>query len=88
MRRLLLITSLSCVMGGCATAKEPAPVNVDAVAGLELYVIDGREVSRADVEKLPRDRIERIEVIKGKAAIAYGADARGGVIMVTTKRPR
>jgi outer membrane receptor protein involved in Fe transport len=87
MRRLLLITSLCCVMGGCATAKEPAPVNVDAVSGLELYFIDGRETSRADVEKLPRDRIESIEVIKGKAAIAYGAEARG-VIMVTTKRPR
>ncbi|MCK7503721.1 MAG: Plug domain-containing protein [Desulfobacterales bacterium] len=35
---------------------------------------------------IPAESIERIEVLKGGASSLYGADAVGGVIVVTTKR--
>lgn len=93
MRRSLLITSVACVLGGCATAKErPAtlttPTNV-AEDGPELYFVDGREVNRAEATALPRHRIASIEVIKGSEATArYGARGQHGVIEITTKQPR
>ena len=36
----------------------------------------------------PSDRIDRLEVIKGSAAIKYGPQTMGGVINYFTKRPR
>lgn len=32
--------------------------------------------------------IERIEVLKGSAAVLYGSDAKGGIINIITKKPR
>jgi len=36
---------------------------------------------------LSMDQIERIEVLKGSASTLYGADAKGGVINIITKKP-
>jgi outer membrane receptor for ferrienterochelin and colicin len=54
-----------------------------------FYFIDGRTASRSDVDRLPRDAIERIEVLKGVAAVSrFGSEASAGAIRVTTKRTR
>ena len=51
-----------------------------------LVLVDGVEMSLSDVN--PND-IESISVLKDAAACAiYGARAAGGVILVTTKRPK
>ncbi len=51
-----------------------------------LYVVDGMRVSRDNVMKLPAERIEKVEVLKGDAARAkYGDDGKYGVILITTK---
>ena len=55
-----------------------------------LFVIDGIIVGRGvDMQGLDttlKDRIERIEVLKGAAAVnAYGPAAANGVIVITTK---
>jgi TonB-dependent SusC/RagA subfamily outer membrane receptor len=54
-----------------------------------FYFIDGRTASRADFDRLTRDAIEHIQVLKGGAAAArYGSAAKAGVIRVTTRRGR
>lgn len=51
-----------------------------------LYYIDGKRVSRQDVDKLDKDKISKIDVLKGKAAIdKWGDEAKNGVVEVTMK---
>jgi len=57
-----------------------------------LVVVDGVRMNDAkqgapDLSSIPADQIERIEVLKGGASAVYGADAVGGVVLITTKRP-
>ncbi|MDP3176269.1 MAG: TonB-dependent receptor, partial [Spirochaetaceae bacterium] len=54
--------------------------------------LDGQRLNDArqgapDLSLVPASSIERIEVLKGGASAVYGADALGGVIAITTKRP-
>ncbi len=62
-----------------------------ASSGQVLVIVDGvrRNDARSggvDLADIPAESIERIEVLKGGASSIYGADAVGGVIVVTTKR--
>ncbi|MBP2649421.1 MAG: cirA 3 [Firmicutes bacterium] len=41
--------------------------------------------SAVDASIIPVDNIAKIEVIKGPAPVIYGTDAKGGVILITTK---
>ncbi|MGQ9749994.1 TonB-dependent receptor [Desulfosoma sp.] len=34
------------------------------------------------------DEVERIEILRGKGGLAYGQDASGGIILITTRRKR
>ena len=52
-----------------------------------LFYIDGKEVSKDDFEDLDPNTIKNVEVLKGdKAVEKYGSKAKGGVILVTTKK--
>lgn len=56
-----------------------------------LVIVDGVRFNDsrqggADLAQIPAESIERIEVLRGGASAAYGADALGGVIVVTTKK--
>lgn len=62
-----------------------------ASSGQVLVIVDGvrRNDARSggvDLADIPAESIERIEVLKGGASSLYGADAVGGVIVITTKR--
>lgn len=46
----------------------------------------GTSVQSTDVSQIPVDMIERIEVVRGAAAMLYGANTIGGVVHVITKR--
>jgi outer membrane receptor for ferrienterochelin and colicins len=48
----------------------------------------GRVTSGDDLERIPADQIERIEIVKGASSVLYGSDAIGGVINVITRPPR
>lgn len=51
-----------------------------------LYFVDGKETSKKEADNLKPDRIESINVLKGKAAIEkYGNKGKNGVIEITTK---
>lgn len=57
-----------------------------------LVLIDGERVigqvdGAFDLDRLPVEHIERIEIIRGAASAAYGADGVGGVIDIITRRP-
>ena len=51
-----------------------------------LYVVDGKETSKEDAENIQPERIETVNVLKGKAATEkYGNKGKQGVIEITTK---
>jgi TonB-linked SusC/RagA family outer membrane protein len=51
-----------------------------------LYVVDGIKMSSTDINT---DNIDNITILKGAAATAlYGAEARSGVIVITSKRAK
>ncbi len=57
-----------------------------AAAEQTVILLNGQRVNQGfDLGNIPTDNIERIEVIKGPAALAYGSDATGGVINIITK---
>lgn len=57
-----------------------------------LVLIDGRRFSAGykdfvDIEQIPVDIIQRIEVTRGPSSALYGSDAIGGVVNIITKKP-
>jgi len=52
-----------------------------------LYLLDGREVPEALVRALDAKRIDRVDVLKGSAALPYGEKAHAGVISIASKEP-
>lgn len=57
-----------------------------------LVLLDGMPLNYrngyADLDTIPAEMIERIEVVRGGGAVLYGSDATGGVINVITKKQR
>lgn len=56
-----------------------------------LVLINGQPVisptgSSADLDQIPADNIEQIEVIRGAASVMYGSSAMGGVINIITRK--
>ncbi len=56
-----------------------------------LVIIDGVRQNDArqgapDLAQIPAESIEKIEVLRSGASAVYGADAMGGVIVITTKK--
>jgi iron complex outermembrane recepter protein len=56
----------------------------------QVVVVDGRRLTEQDqggtgLAGIPIETVDRIEVIRGNAAVVYGEGATGGAIVVTTK---
>lgn len=59
----------------------------------ELVLINGSPIQGAaghayDLDTIPLDQIDRVEILKGAASTLYGADAMSGVINIITKETR
>jgi len=56
-----------------------------------LMLVDGQERTGAygsfNLNNIPTQDVERIEIVRGPMSALYGADALGGVVNVITKRP-
>ena len=55
-------------------------------AARTLLLVDGQRVVSADVNLIPVNMIERIEVLKQGASAVYGSDAIAGVVNIITKK--
>jgi vitamin B12 transporter len=58
-----------------------------------LVLIDGMRLNEAtngstNLQHIPLNQIDRIEVVRGPRASLYGADAIGGVIQIFTRQPQ
>lgn len=51
-----------------------------------LYIVDGKEFTTDELNKIIPERIDGIEILKGEEAVKkYGEKAKGGVILVKLK---
>jgi TonB-dependent SusC/RagA subfamily outer membrane receptor len=99
-RRLAFAAAAALLVAACNRADRPsvtAPIAKPAASlantkvGMlpdSIYVlVNGKEMPRADVAKIAASSIDKVEVLKGAAAIAqYGERASKGVILITTKQ--
>lgn len=51
-----------------------------------LLLLNGRRLSYSDVNSIPANLIERIEILKDGASAIYGSDAIGGVVNFITRK--
>ncbi|MFL5381331.1 MAG: TonB-dependent receptor plug domain-containing protein [Longimicrobiaceae bacterium] len=86
------------VSGGCAENLTAPPATgpdhivmrgpANMAGGIPLIVVDGRVLQdNREADRINPDQIERIDVLKGQAAVdRYGASGANGVILITLKR--
>ena len=55
-------------------------------ANRTLLLIDGRRTISQDINAIPMNFVERVEILKDGASATYGADAIGGVVNFITRR--
>jgi vitamin B12 transporter len=58
----------------------------NVLEGDVLVLVNGRRSVTANIAKINAKNIERVEIIRGPAAVQYGTTAMGGVINVITKQ--
>ena len=63
-----------------------------STASQVLVLVDGRPVNNprdgeTDLNSIPLDNIERIEVVHGPASSLYGSQAMGGTVNIITRKP-
>jgi outer membrane receptor for ferrienterochelin and colicin len=52
-----------------------------------LIFVDGEKKTKKELDALSPDQIKSVQVLKGESAIKeYGAEAKDGVIKITTKK--
>jgi hypothetical protein len=63
------------------------PINISDIAGKQpLLMLEGKEINKAELDKLDPGNIESINVLKGENAIAkYGQKGENGVIEIVMK---
>lgn len=54
--------------------------------GQILVLVDGHRVGTDNISMIPMVNVERIEIVRGPAAVQYGTSAIGGVVNVITRR--
>lgn len=57
-----------------------------------VILIDGKRISSEvdqnyELDRIPLENVERIEIVRGPVSSLYGTDSLGGVVNIITKRP-
>ncbi|MFZ7111468.1 MAG: TonB-dependent receptor plug domain-containing protein [Desulfatiglandales bacterium] len=78
--------------GGYGGAAEEIHIRGMGGDGTQVFInginVNSPSLAVADVSKIPLDRIERIEIVKGAGSLLYGSGAMGGTVNIKTKGPR
>ena len=83
-----LVVALALLSAACSPDRATGIAPVTAPRA-PLVFLDGREVRGANLDAMSDLPIDRVEVVRGSAAIArYGDRARNGVVLITTKQTR
>ncbi len=75
------------------SSKSKSAISIRGMGGNgTLMLIDGKRLGGEtenpyEMDRIPADMIERIEIVKGPMSTLYGSDALGGVINIITKKP-
>lgn len=64
-------------------------INIRGISNGTLVLVNGNPISwrgKYNLEAIPTENIERIEVVKSNGSVLYGSEAMGGVINIITKK--
>ena len=74
--------------GGASLGSMTSKVSIRGIEKGTLVLLNGSPINWRglyNLEDIPLDNVERIEVVKGGGAVLYGSEATGGVINIITK---
>ena len=75
--------------GGASLGSMTSKVSMRGVESGTLVLINGTPINSRglyNLEDIPVDAIEQIEIVKGGGSVLYGSEATGGVINIITKK--
>lgn len=75
--------------GGASLGTMTAKVHIRGVDGGTLVLVNGTPLNLRglyNLEDIPLDDVERIEIVRGGGSVLYGSEATGGVINIITKK--
>lgn len=88
LRNSLGITSSNQVPNGIALSSMTSKINIRGVDKGTLVLVDGIPINqdgKYNLEDIPADMIEKIEIVRGGGSVLYGSEATGGVVNIITK---
>ena len=74
---------------GAAMGAMTNEVNVRGLRSGALVLMNGNPIAwrgKYNLDQIPANEIERIEIVKGGSSVLYGSDAMSGVINIITKK--
>lgn len=89
LQHALGVTTLAPGPGGMSMGSLTSKVQVRGVDKGTLVLVDGAAINqdgKYNLEDIPADIIERIEIVRGGGAVLYGSEATGGVLNIITKK--
>lgn len=75
--------------GGTAMTTMTSDINIRGYGDYTLVMVNGNPInlnSVYNIDAIPAEAIERIEIVKGGGAVLYGSEAAGGVVNIITKK--
>jgi len=61
-------------------------ISKEKFMGSQLILLDGKAISKSEMDQLGKDKIASVDILTGKAAIdKYGEKAKNGVILISSK---
>jgi vitamin B12 transporter len=75
--------------GGAPISTMTSKIMIRGVASGTLVLVNGTPINLRgmyNLEDIPIENVERVEIIKGGGSVLYGSEATGGVINIITKK--
>ncbi len=76
------LTPDSCCVERCCN------INICDSLNMPVFIVDGVEVQVQDLDSIPQDDIERVEIIKDENVTKIFSPRLGGILLITTKSKR